>query len=103
MGGFKVVFSLVIAVAFMLGFLSIPNFDSLLGSCSETILCGKNITDLLNFFNKTDSAAIAFGNYYFNKITTGAVVFFITLVFTVFAHKTYVKFRGYKNEEEENV
>jgi len=99
MKGLKILFATVVTIAFVLGFLTFPDIDLFLDPCSKTILCGRNIRNLLNYFGKTDSAALAFGNYLYEKVISGTIVFIITLAFTMIAHKIYIKFRGFKKED----
>ena len=93
MGRYKVLFSLLIALAFTLGLLVLPEIESFTKSCAQTILCGANVSYILEYISKTDVAALAFGNYLYQTLISGLVVFLLTLILSVIAHRMYTRFK----------
>lgn len=93
MGRFKVIFSLVVALAFALGLLTLPEIESFTKSCAQTVLCGANINFILEYISKTDVAALAFGKYLYQTLISGLVVFLLTLTLSVIAHRMYTRFK----------
>lgn len=89
MKNWKVFVSFFVALLFALGLLAFPDLEEFVQTCSVSYLCGFNLGDALEFFGKSDSAAIDFGNYLYQKLITGAIVFVITLTITVVTHRAY--------------
>jgi putative Mn2+ efflux pump MntP len=88
----KVTFALFITLLTLLGFFSLPFIDHLVSTCEGYFFCGGHIKDSLDFLSKTDIAALAFGNFLYNKVITGVITFLVILIFSTIAHRIYKYF-----------
>jgi hypothetical protein len=89
----KVAFALLVALLSVFGFLSIPYLDTILETCTGSWLCGKSIKEGLDYLARTDKTALAFGEFLYDKILNGVIVFLAVLIFSIIAHRVYTHFK----------
>ena len=80
--------SLAIAALFLLGILFLPEADLV------------RIKEILNFLSKSNNTAISFGYYLFQKVIIGAITLLLTILFSIAAHRAYIKHKEEKLGDE---
>jgi len=77
----KSIFSLLIALLFVGTLLILPDADV-------------SFKKQLAFLAKSDSTAVAFGYYLFQKIISGAIIIFLTITISIAGHRAVKKYRS---------
>ena len=81
----------VSAVIAILISLLLPNVEFFIKTCKVPYICGVDITNILKFLGKTDSAALGFGYHLYQKLVKGIIIFLLTLTVSGFLYKRYLK------------
>ena len=81
---------LLSAVIAILISLLLPNVEFFIKTCEIPYICGVDITSILKFLGKTDSAAIDFGYHLYQKLVKGIIIFLLTLAVSGFLYKRYL-------------
>jgi len=83
-----IILSAIIAIIISL---TLPSIEPILKACKIPYICGVDITSILKFLGKTDSAAIGFGYHLYQKLVKGIIIFLLTLTISGFLYKRYLK------------